>query len=842
MKKYFSKIIPIFLFLILSSLTLKAQYTVSGKVTDSETGEGVPFANVYFQKSFEGSTTDFEGNYTITVATPTDTLLVSYIGYITKKKAFNKTLKKQSVNFQLASSSTKLDEIVVKAGENPAFTVMRKVIDNKDNNDKRKLDAYQYEAYTKIEIDVDNLSEKFREKKALKPITKIFDELEMIAGEDGNPMLPVFFSESISDYYVNQNPKRTKEIVKASKITGVGMDDGTFITQIIGPTFQEYNFYKNWITILDKEFVSPIASSWNNYYYYYLIDTLQIDNSVCFRLDIEPKRKEDLAFNGSIWIDTTTFGLKQIDVTVNKEANLNYIEKIKIQQQSNKTKAGCYMPIRNRIIIDIAELNDNWAGMIAKFYTSNDSIIVNEIKDAKFFEDEIEIMDDVLVEDEAFWQKHRHDTLTETEQKVFSVVDSMRNIPLVKTYVDIAYFAINGHQRIGKHFEIGPYVSTYTYNTLEQHRFRIGFRSTIDFSKKLMLNGYGAFSTGTTEYNAKPEWKYKGEVKYVPFKKPWTEMGAFYRHDIEQLGLMGQQFDENGLFLAFSAWGELKQPFMLSTGEVYIQRDIFKGLSQRVEARNRIFDPRFRFVYFEEAGDGSLYEKKTINTSEITFTTRYAHGEKFLYLDNDRISLGTKKWPIFQGKYTIGLKDVFNSQFEYQKAEFQISQKVRLGSFGNTSYTGTIGKVFGTLPYPLLNTHLGNETPFYNSLSFNLMNYLEFVTDEYITMKFAHHFEGQLLNRIPLMKKLKWRALANADILYGSVSEVNQNLIPKFDEEGHRVPSFQEIQGYKPYVEIGYGIENIFKIIRIEMFHRLTYYKNPGANKWGLKVGVQFKL
>jgi len=319
-------------------------------------------------------------------------------------------------------------------------------------------------------------------------------------------------------------------------------------------------------------------------------------------------------------------------------------------------------------------------------------------------------------------------------------------------------------------------------------------------------------------------------------------MGAFYRHDIEQLGLMGQQFDENGLFLAFSGWGELKQPFMLSTGEAYIQRDIFKGLSQRVEARNRIFDRRFPFAYLYEKSDGTMEEKTTINTSEFTFTTRYAHGERFLYLDNDRVSLGTKKWPIFQGKYTVGIKDVFNSQYDYQKAEFEVSQKIRLGSFGNTSYTVTTGKVFGTLPYPLLNTHLGNETPFYNSRSFNLMRYLEFVTDEYVTLKFAHHFEGQLLNRIPLMKKLKWRALANADILYGRVSEANQDLIPKYDEDGERVPSFQELKGYKPYVEIGYGIENILKIIRIEMFHRITYYDNPGANRWGVKVGLQFKL
>ena len=298
------------------------------------------------------------------------------------------------------------------------------------------------------------------------------------------------------------------------------------------------------------------------------------------------------------------------------------------------------------------------------------------------------------------------------------------------------------------------------------------------------------------------EWKYKGEIRYVPKKKPWIEMGASYRKDIEQLGLMGQEFDENGLFLAFSAWGDLKQPFMLTTGEAYFQKDIKKGLSQRIEVRNRIFEPRYNFAYKYENDDGVIEEKTKINTTEITLETRYAHGEKFLYLDNDRISLGTKKIPILTGKYTLGIRDALNSQYNYHKVNLGIAQKIRVGSFGNMSYEVNFSKVFDILPYPLLNTHLGNETPFLNSRSFNLMNYLEFVTDQSVTLKLAHHFEGQLLNRIPLMKRLKWRAVANADILYGTVSQRNLDLIPTLDNDGNRVETFQQIQGYKPIYRI----------------------------------------
>ena len=483
MKKLIQRIV-LFLVTFLAVNSLSAQNTVvKGKVTDAETGEGVPFANVYFIKTFEGTTTDFEGRYTFTTNNPSDSLAVSNVGYSVKSKPVQKGIT-QTINFQISPATSDLTEIVVSAGENPAHAIMRSVIENKSLNDKRRLESYNYESYTKIEIDVNNMSDKFREKKALRPITKIFDNLEMIAGEDGTPVLPVFFSESISEFYFRKNPKRSKEIVKASKVTGIGMDDGTFLTQIIGPTFQEYNFYENWMKILDKDFVSPIAASWKNYYHYFLMDSMMVGDHFCYKIDIEPKREQDLAFNGAIWIDKETSALVQIDVTVGKSANLNYIEKIKMQQKLEPTEDGAWIPVKNRILIDIAEVNENWAGMIAKFYTSNEKVEVNNTKDIEFYEEEIEVVENVIVEDEDFWQERRHDTLTTSEMAVFAMVDSMRNMPIVKTYVDIIYFVVNGHQRLGKHFEIGPYVTTYANNNIEGHRFRLGIRSTLDFSKK----------------------------------------------------------------------------------------------------------------------------------------------------------------------------------------------------------------------------------------------------------------------------------------------------------------------------------------------------------------------
>ena len=235
---------------------------VKGRVTDAQTGDGLPFVNIYFKGTSIGTTTNFEGYYRLSTQNPTDSLVASYIGYVTKVKQVG-DLKSQirdwkleipkgyikPINFQLESATMKLEEVVVIAGENPAFAIMRKVIKNKSKNDKRALSAYEYESYNKIELDIDNITDKFRNKKIMRKIISIFDSLQQIAGEDGRPVLPVFISESISKYHYRDNPKKSREDILHTKITGIGLDDGTLVSQIIGTSFQQYNFYQNWLSI-----------------------------------------------------------------------------------------------------------------------------------------------------------------------------------------------------------------------------------------------------------------------------------------------------------------------------------------------------------------------------------------------------------------------------------------------------------------------------------------------------------------------------------------------------------------------------------------------------------------
>ncbi|WP_020527442.1 DUF5686 and carboxypeptidase-like regulatory domain-containing protein [Flexithrix dorotheae] len=707
-----------------------AQSTVvKGKITDSETGEGMPFVNVFFNGTTKGSTTDFEGNFTISSDNPTDSIVASYVGYLQKKKPVIKNTT-QVINFQLIPDTKTLETVEIRVGdyENPAWEVLRNVVKNKEKNDKRSLDAYEYEAYTKIEIDVDNISDKFKEKKVVKKITSVLDSIERIAGDDGKPILPMFISESISDFYYLKSPERKKEVIQKTKITGLGITDGSTVSQITGASFQEYNFYKNWMEIVEKDFVSPISDSWRAFYDYELKSWEEIVDSVtCYKIEFKPKNPEDLAFTGTMWIadSLNNFALKQIDVNIGKNANLNFIEKVKIQQKYQQAEpGGPWLPNKTRVIIDIGEIRDDWAGMLAKFYVSHKNFKINQPKPVSFFDQEVELSEFALEKNEDFWIKNRHDPLSETEQNVYQMIDTLKKIPVIKSYVEIVNIAFNGYKKIGK-FDLGPFIYTYANNNVEGNRFRLGGKTNIDFSKKFVLSGYGAYGLKDQEF------KYKLEANYIPKRKPWTVVGLSRKVDLDQVGIFNDNISNNSLFNSFSTFGTLRRPYSHTINKVWVNSEVYPGITHQVTFRNRTLDPLFPFRYIKSGEGTDQVLGETITVNELIFEARIAIGEKFIINDNSRISMGNGNKPVFTLRYTYGLKDFWNSDFGYQRFDAFIDQSFRLGAFGRTSYRLSGGYIPSTIPYPLLETHLGNETVFLNENSYNMMDFFEFVSDQY---------------------------------------------------------------------------------------------------------------
>ncbi len=831
------------LFFLLSLYFASAQtYTIKGKVIDAETAEAIPFGNVYPKSNPQkGTTTDFDGYYTLTLEDIKDSIVVSYIGYQKRLKLINPDQKEGAVfilNFQIKSQSQSLDEIVIKAGEDPSYPIMRQVLANKNKNDKRQIANYEYESYTKVEFDIDNVSERFGKRKIIRKVQEAIDSVGGLTGEDGQPLIPLFLSETISKYYYRRDPERVKENVVKSKIEGVGFSEDSPISQIIGSSFQEYNFYKNWMLILDKDFVSPLADGWKLYYDYYMADSSYIGDRFCYKIEVYPKREQDLSFEGVIWIDKATYALKQIDVKVGRKANINFIEKIKIQQELNPTEQGPWIPTKTRVLIDVAELTDKSAGVLLKFYVSNQDISLGKEYPLSFFKEPVEVEPDADRFTPDYWAQKRHDPLSPSELQTYALIDTIKQVPIVKTYSEILTIVSSGYYTLGP-IDFGNYIYTYAFNNVEGQRFRLGARTNETFSRKLELKGYLAYGTRDGRL------KYSGRIRYIPSRKVWTEMGLERREDIYQVAANPNGVTVPGAYLASLNFFDVESrgPFYQEQNSFYVQTDVVRGFTQKVSLINNRYTQigdHFAYRTEPEAVESSPLERN-FTTTELLFETRLAKGERFFYLGNNRFSLGTKKLPILTFRYTLGLNNFLGGDFEYHKFNLALEQELRLGPLGRTYYNLSAGYTAFILPYPLLEVHLGNSGFFYNFYGFNLMSFLEFVSDQHVALNWEHNFNGLITNYIPLLKKLKWRTFLAANIAYGNLREANRNLIPATNAMGDPI---EQPRGFddRPYVELGYGISNIFKFFQVNFMHRLTYLDNPDIRKFGVFVAARFEL
>ena len=414
------------------------------------------------------------------------------------------------------------------------------------------------------------------------------------------------------------------------------------------------------------------------------------------------------------------------------------------------------------------------------------------------------------------------------------MIDTIKNVPIVRRYTNLALLLSSGYKKIYTGIELGPLVYSGAINDVEGVRLRLGLRTNFEFSRKWILQGYLAYGT-------KDEvWKMGGEVTRIISRKPWTTLSLKYTHDIEQVGFRNEDLGLGAVFSAYLRFNKLMRPFYEKEKRFQFQREIGKGKFATLGFRTRSFDPLYGFSYREQP---SLQETSPLithfNTSEFISEITFARDELAIVSDNERLSFGTTKSPTITFRYVFGAKDLFNSDFTFHKLTAKYSHTLNLGYFGKTYYKAEAGAIFGTVPYPLLRSHLGNETIFIVSNSFNLMNNFEFVSDKYASARYNHDFEGLFFNRFPLIKKLKWRTFTTGKFLVGSLSEQNKEMNPI--ALGNAENAFSGLNR-KPYIELGYGINNIFKVLRVEAIHRLAYNDMPNVRKFGVKFSFELTL
>lgn len=818
-------IFPLFFFNTLAF----AQVKISGRIIDAQSGEPLPYVNIVFKNAQEGTITDFDGNYLLQSENNFDSIVVNFIGYVSITKSIETGISQMNIGLQPEAHG--LTEFVIKPGANPALPIIKKAQKNKSKYNYERIEAYEHSSYTRVQLAVDNITEKFKKRKVFEAMRPLFDTISSFKIDSLKPVLPVFISETASKFYFRNNPRRTKEEILGTKIQGVGVGDESYISQLLGSTFQTYNFSQNSLYILDKDFISPLSNSSLSYYIFTLIDTPYLDNKKTYQIQLNPKNEKDLVFKGVIWIQDSSFALKRAILEITNQANINFVEKLKIQLEMIEVEKNIWLPKKTRVLIDIGEITKKTVGMIGQYYTSNKDFHIGKTRAINFYEDKIIVDERAFSRNDQFWDTSRHEKPSHSDQKIYKLVDSLTNQPVIKTYVDLAEFIVEGYKSFDK-IDIGPYVYLLGFNQLEGFRSRLGFRTNELFSKKTVFKAYGAYGFGDKE------WKYGATAEYIFSRTDWTKIGISAKKDVEQIGVTNQNYGTSALFNASSTLGSNRLNRTLEQN-LYLESELFKGYTQKIQLRSKEFYfpnfSDFNFQYYKQKTEGDTIMSNSFKTNTLSVSGRWSPKELFVVRKNNRYSMGNLKSPAFTLTYTKGFKGLFGGDFNFDKCELNIRQSTSLGAFGSIEYNITASKIFGRVPYPELDVLRGNQSFLSQTSAYNLMDFFEFVADQKISFMYEHLFNGLIVNRIPLMNKLKWRLAANTKMAYGSLSQANRNLIPTVDLNGDRVTPVGSFADNKPYVEVGYAIENIFKFIRIDFIHRLTYLDQANTRKFGIK-------
>lgn len=810
--------IIIFFLLIINPFVSHAQVTkIRGKVIDSDTKENLPFVNISFKNSSIGTITNTDGEFFIETRTPTDSIFISYVGYYSQTFAIQKN-KYQEFQISLSQKITELDEIVILPTENPAHIILRKIIANKHIHNPKKLDSYSYELYNKVEIDINNVDDEFKRNRLFREFQFIFEYVDTNA-ITGKSYLPVFITESFSNYYFNRLPRVEREIITATKISGV---ENESLSQFTGKMYQKINIYENFETVFEPGFVSPIADFGLLYYKYYLIDSAYIDNQWCYQISFIPKRMQERTFRGDFWVHDTTFAIKKIQMRMAKDVNINYINDFVAEYEYEQLDDSIWFLKQEKLFFDF-NITNKTTGFFGTKTTNYMNIVYNRELPPEILKinDNVIVNENALIKDNSFWEKTRPVPLTPKETDIYAMVDSIQQVPIYKTYEKIVGMLAMYHYEIGL-FELGPYYKTFSFNEIEGNRFRLSARTSNNFSTDLMISGFVAYGEKDNRV------KYGGGILYIFNKNPRVAFGIDYKNDMQQLGQSPFALTEDNFFTSILRRNPNYKISLVNDLNTYFEKEWFQGFSNTITFNHKRIEASDYISFQKKAGNDTLFFDN-INTSELTLNIRLAKNEKYLRGEFERFNLGTDK-PVLNIFFTAGLKNVFQSQYEYYKISANLSHKVPLAPLGYFKYIVDAGQVFGSVPYPLLKLHEGNETYAFDRYAFNMMNYYEFASDRYISIYAEHHFQGFFLNKIPLLRKLELREVISGKWLYGELSDKHQNVM--LYPEG-----LYELN--KPYYEASVGIENILKIFRIDAMWRLSYLDHENVQKFGLRAAIQ---
>ncbi|WP_420378828.1 DUF5686 family protein [Gilvibacter sp.] len=808
--------------LLFTSLSL-AQTKISGEVFD-EFGEPVPFANVIFKDSQEGTITNENGRFYLESDKTYDTAVVSFLGYTTKEVPLSSRTT-YNMKIELAEEASSLGEVVVFTGkqskkDNPAIDILRKIWENRRENGVKKFRQYEYEKYEKLEFDLNTIDSALIKSKVFKGMEFIFDQTDT-SKITGNTYLPIFINEAFSKVYGDNIEKLQKEILEGNKNSG--FSNNQTIIEFVKDLYSDYDVYDNYIKFFDKAFTSPLSRTGINVYNYVLLDSAYIGDKWCYNIVYYPRRKNELTFKGDFWVNDTTWAIKEINMQATKSANLNWVREVYIEQEFDVLNDSIFLITRDYFLSDFSLRKKEGArGIYGKRTTLYDNYQFDKPKERDFYKVQVDPYDyEVYNRPDEFWDTNRMEALNKDEKQIYTLLDTLKTVPRFKTLYNIGSVLASGYYEFPG-FDFGPVFSTFGFNEAEGLRIRLGGRTYFGRNDMWRLEGFGAygFRDERFKFGLSGKWLLDRRSRFIIF--------GGHRKDTEQTGAsLTNTNDVLGRNLASSALitvGANDRLTRINLSTAGFEFEPYKNFVFRTTGSFRTLSSAtqtFSIDYFDENGQ----IQSEVSQAELSTGIFYTPGRKTSGYGVERTIINDGGFAsVFVGA-TFGIKDVFNSDFEYQKLQALYTQPWNIGGFGRAYTTIEVGKIFGEVPLSLLSPIPGNQTLFSIYNTFNQLDFYEFVSDTYASFHLQHDFGGRFFSRIPWLRKLNLREVVGFRAVYGEISEENialnaSNLVYQAPED--------------VYWEWSVGIGNIFKVFRLDFNFRGNYLDNPDARRFGV--------
>ena len=818
------------LFLLLGCCISVSAQNIQGVVTDSLTNEPIPYLSVFYEGKGVGSITDNDGNYKVETRKGWNKLTFSAVGYVTKVVNIIPGVTK-NLNVRMRPDDIMLDEVVVKPKRekysrknNPAVELMKKVIAHKKNNKLSENDYYQYNKYQKITMSLNDVTPEMLEKGMYKKMPFLKDQIELCE-ETNKFILPISVDETASQKIYRKHPKSEKTIIKGMSSTGVNelFATGDMLSTVLKDVFTDVNIYDNDIRLLQYPFISPISSSDAiSFYKFYIMDTTFVDKDKCFHLTFVPNNSQDFGFTGHLYVlADSSYTVKKCTMNLPKKSGVNFVDNMDIIQEFEQLPNGEWVLKTDDMIVEMT-LMKIMQGFQIRRTTRYSDYAFDELPQQLFKRKGAEIKEaDAMMRGDDFWNQYRPVPLTQTESSMDMLVKRLEQMPgfkyvifVLKAFIE--NFVETGTKEHPSKVDIGPVNTMISNNYIDGLRLRMSAQTTANLNPHLFFKGYYAY--GFKDHRS----KYMGEVEYsfnkkeyLPREFPKNSITFSYQYDVMSPTDKFLKTDKDNVFVSFKT----------------------STVDQMSYVRN------IALKYENETQFGLKTTVPEIQTMEASLAFRYAPGETFVNTKQRRIPVSFDA-PVFTLSHTAGFKGVLGGEYNYNLTEIGLYKRFWFSSWGKIDMFVKGGAQWNKVPFPLLIMPAANLSYILQRETFNLINNMEFLNDRYASLDVSWDLNGKIFNRIPLLKKLKWREAIGFKMLYGHLTDKNNPMKHPGDSELFLFPTRDGrptsfvMDPKTPYMECSVGIHNIFKILHIDYVRRLNYLDHPDANKWGVRFMV----